>query len=61
MFSSMPTLLEGTTKLVQGACCDICPSVHGKDEAEFHPLHMNWALVTDTNGNPRLKMQWVVD
>jgi hypothetical protein len=30
-------------------------------EADFNPLHMNWALVDDTKGNPRLQMRWVVD
>ena len=50
-----------STSLVRGASCDICLPVHDKDEAEFRPLHMSWLLVTDTNGNPRLQMQWVVD
>jgi hypothetical protein len=50
-----------SASLVQGACCDICPSVHEKYEAEFHPLHMNWVLVDDTKGNPRPQMRWVVD
>jgi len=47
--------------LVQGACCDICPPVQEKYEAEFSPLHMKWILVDDTNGNHRAQMQWVVD
>lgn len=49
------------TSLLRGACSDICPPVHEKDATEFRPLHMNWLLMTDTNGNPRLQMQWVVD
>jgi len=40
---------------------DICPPVHEKYEAEFHPLHMKWVLVDDTKGNPRPQMRWVVD
>ena len=63
MCSSMLTLQAGITRtsLVQCACCDIFPAVHEKDEAEFHLLHLNWLPVTDTNGNLRLQMQWVVD
>jgi hypothetical protein len=47
--------------LVQRACCDICPPVHEKYEAEFNPLHMNWVLVDDSKGNHRAQMRWVVD
>lgn len=47
--------------LGQGACCDICPPVHEKYEAELNPLHMNWFLVDDTRGNPRAQMRWAVD
>ncbi len=49
-----------SASLLQGACCDICPPVHEKYEAE-NPLHMDWGLVDDTKGNPRAQMRWVVD
>ena len=63
MCSPMLTVQAAPTSasLVQGAWCDICLPVHEKDAAEFRPLHMNWLLVTDINGNARLEMQWVVD
>jgi len=48
-----------TTPLVQVACCDICS--HEKEEAEFHPLHMDWVLIIDAKGNPRPPMHWLVD
>jgi hypothetical protein len=50
-----------TASLVPGTCCDICPPVHEKYEAEFNPLHMNWMLVNDTRNNPRAQMRWVVE
>ena len=37
--------------LVQGGGSEICSPVHEEYEAEFNPLHMNWALVDDTKGN----------
>ena len=63
MCSLMPTVQAAPTRasFVQGACCDICPPVHKKYEAEFNPLHMNWVLVDDTKGNSRAQMRWVVD
>ncbi|MGA9155324.1 MAG: hypothetical protein WB249_00860 [Candidatus Sulfotelmatobacter sp.] len=63
MYSPMLSVQAATTSasLVQGACCDICPPVHEKYEAEFNPLHMNWVLVNDTTNNPRAQMQWVVE
>ena len=47
--------------LVQGCCSEISPPVHEKYEAESNPLHMNWVLVDDTKGNPRVQMRWVVE
>jgi hypothetical protein len=50
-----------SASIVQDACCDICPPVHEKYEAEFNPLHVNWVPVDDKKGNPRAQMRWVVD
>jgi hypothetical protein len=63
MCSPMLTLQAAPTgaSLRQGACCDICPSVHEEYEPEFNALHMKWALVNDTKGNPRAQLRWVVD
>jgi hypothetical protein len=63
MCSPMLAVQAGPTSAsrVHGACCDFCPSVHEKYEAEFNPLHMNWVLVDDTKGNRRAQVQWVVD
>jgi len=63
MCSSILILQAASTSalIVQGACCDICPPVHEKYEAEFNPLHMKWILFDDTKGNSRAQMRWVVD
>ena len=63
MCSSILILQAASTSAspVQNACCDICPPVHEKYEAEFNPLHMNWFLIDDTTGNPQAQMRWVVD
>jgi len=63
MCSSMLTVQAAPTSasLVQSACCDICPPVHEKYEAEFNALHMNWVLVDDAKGNSRAQIRWVVD
>jgi hypothetical protein len=42
-------------------CSEIYPPVYEKYQAEFSPLHMNWVLVDDTEGNHRAQMRWVVD
>ena len=57
-----PTLARQATtatSLVQDAFRDIC--FREKDEAEFHSLHMDWALIADTRGNPRPLMHWLAD
>jgi hypothetical protein len=60
MCSPLLTLQAAPTSasLVQGACCDICPPVYESCKARFRSLRMNWVVVTDTNGNRRLKMHW---
>jgi hypothetical protein len=50
-----------SASLAQDACCDICPPVHEKYEAEFSPLHMSWVLVDDTKGNPRAHGRFMGD
>jgi hypothetical protein len=32
-----------------------------KNEADFHHLHMAWALVADRKGNPRPRVRWLVN
>ncbi len=63
MCSAMRTVqaAQASASLVPGACCDICPPVHEKYEAELNLLHMNWVLVDGTRGNPRAQMRWVVE
>jgi len=63
MCSPVPRVqaVPASASLVPGACYDICPPVHEKSEAEFNPLHMNWILVDDTEGNLRALIRWVVD
>jgi hypothetical protein len=51
---------EMTATLVShGVSPDLC--CHQKDEAEFHPLHMDWGLIADTKGDPRPRMHWLTD
>ena len=58
-----PTLTRQTAaktiSLLQVASSDIC--YHEKEEAEFHPLHMDWALAADTKGDRRPRMHWRAD
>jgi len=63
MYSPMLAVLAAPTSasIVQGACCDICPPVHEKYEAELNPLHMNWVPVDDKKGNARARMRWTVE
>jgi hypothetical protein len=62
MSSAMLTVQAVPTNvsLVQD-CSEIYPPVHEKYQAEFSPLHMNWVLIDDTEGNHRAQMRWVVD
>jgi len=55
---TLQTATMATKPLTQVACCDICQPSDEKDQAEFHPLHMNWATVTDTDGNRVPQMCW---
>jgi len=48
-----------TTSLLQVASSDSCS--HEKKDAEFHLLHMDWALDADTKGDPRPRMHWRAD
>jgi hypothetical protein len=47
-----------TKPLTLAACGDICQPSDEKDQADFRPLHMNWAMVTDTDGNRLPQMCW---
>jgi len=61
MFATSLTLQAATmaTKpLTLAACGDICQPSDEKDQADFRPLHMNWAMVTDTDGNRLPQMCW---
>jgi len=40
------------------ACSDKYGPVEENGDAEFHPLHMTWVVVSDPNGNRQLRMQW---
>jgi len=57
MCSTAP-ILHPPTMTTQAACHNISRPVEQKPEAEFHPVHMNWVVVSDTNGNRRLQMHW---
>jgi hypothetical protein len=55
---SLQPATMATKPLTQSACYDIRPPVHEKSEAGGRPKHMNWVVVTDTNGSRRLQMHW---
>ena len=44
--------------LTQAASFESWRPVHETGAAKFHPVHMNWMVVTDTKGNRRLQMRW---
>lgn len=46
-----------TTSVFQVATSEI----GSHEEAEFHPLHMDWVLLSDTKGGLRPGMRWLVD
>lgn len=58
-----PTLSRQTsataTSLLQVASSEIRSLEN--DEAEFHPMHMDWVPVADTKGDPRPRMHWRFD
>ena len=47
-----------TSLLFQLALPDVCSRV--EQEADFHPLHIDWVLVADTHGGRRPSMHWRV-
>ena len=47
--------------LTQVASYEVCRPVHDTVEREFHPVHMNWVVVTDMKGNRRLQISWRVN
>jgi len=55
---SLQPATMGTKPLTQAAYYEIRRSVHEKNETEVCPLHMDWVVVTETNGNRRLQMRW---
>jgi hypothetical protein len=50
-----------TEPLMRAPRSDVCGPVDEKREAEFRLLHMNWVVVTDTNGNRQPEMRWRVN
>lgn len=44
--------------VVPAAFTEICRPVQENANAEFHPLHMTWVVVSDPSGNRRLRMHW---
>jgi hypothetical protein len=57
MWSPMLTVTAAPTSasLVQGACCDVCPPVHEKYDAEFNPTHMtgSWSTTQKESSGPK--------
>ena len=50
-----------TTQLMRGACCVVCWPQKDRAETLNRPLRTNWVVVTDANGNRRLRMGWHAD
>ena len=53
-----PTIM--TKPVMQAPCGDMSPA-HEKSESPFHPLSINWVVVTDRKGNHRPEMRWRVN
>ena len=50
-----------TTRLAQTTCHENCDFWTVEFAAERkRPLNMSWVVVTDENGNRRLRMRWTV-
>jgi hypothetical protein len=49
------------THLLRAAGDEQCRPRQGQQRTEHQPLRMNWVVVTDENGNRRLRMYWRVD
>jgi len=49
---------SATISLFQLASPEACSRL--EQEAEFHRLHIDWVLVTDTKGDRRPSMHWQV-
>lgn len=50
-----------TTQLMRAVCFDACSLQKRERETQSRHLRMNWVVVTDANGNRRLKMNWPAD
>jgi hypothetical protein len=50
-----------TTQLMRAACYDVCWPMKAEQEIHRQALRMNWVVVTDANGDRRLKMSWRAD
>jgi len=59
MRSLNQTRQEAATSNFQDAPSDVCTANEAK--ADFHHLHTAWVLAPDSEGNPGLRMQWLVD
>ena len=53
-----PTMAMATTQLARAIHGD-ASSWHVEPKAELKSLRMSWVVVTDENGERRLRMQWV--
>jgi hypothetical protein len=58
---TLPAATRSTSALMLAACCEICPAIQEKHEAESRPVRINWIVFTDENGNRRPQMRWRAD
>jgi len=56
---TLPPATVLITPLVAAACSGICTPVNQHVEAHVPPVHVEWVVITDKNGNRRLQMHWL--
>ena len=52
-------LAMATTQLVRAVHYEVAPNTQLERTVERKSLSMSWVVVTDSNGNRKLQIQWV--
>ncbi len=53
-----PAVAMATTQVKREWLYEVSAPLQFGQDSERQPLRMNWVVVTDRNGMPRLRMQW---
>lgn len=61
MILTAPKVTMATTQFNRTAAYEPCSVVEEHFATRQQPVHMNWVVVTDENGNRRLQIDWLAD